>query len=71
VIGKPDEHWGEVPVVFVVADNGEKIEAERLFSALEGQLAHFKIPREAITIDELPRNVMGKILKYKLREDYL
>jgi fatty-acyl-CoA synthase len=71
VIGKPDEHWGEVPVVFIVADDGENIDIDWLVSALEGQLAHFKIPREVTLIDELPRNVMGKILKYKLREDYL
>ena len=71
VVGKPDEHWGEVPVVFVVADNGEMINADWLFSALEGQLAHFKIPREIFAIAELPRNVMGKILKYKLRDEYL
>jgi len=71
VVGKLDEHWGEVPVVFVMADDGERINADWLFSALEGQLAHFKIPREVFIIAELPRNVMGKILKYKLREEYL
>lgn len=68
VIGRPDEKWGEVPIAFVVAHDGKRINPKWLFSALEGQLAHFKIPKEVTIVDELPRNVMGKILKYRLRE---
>lgn len=71
VIGKPDDRWGEVPVAFVVTDGRETIDTEWLFARLDGQLAHFKIPKEVTIVDELPRNVMGKILKYKLREQYL
>lgn len=71
VIGKPDERWGEVPIAFLVTDGSENIDTAWLFSRLENQLAHFKIPKEVTIVDELPRNVMGKILKYKLREQYL
>lgn len=69
VVGKPDDRWGEVPAVFLVTD-ADYIDQNWLFSMLEGQLAHFKIPKEVIIVDELPRNVMGKILKYQLRDDF-
>jgi len=68
VVGKPDPRWGEVPVVFIVSDGVAKPDAGSLCAALEGQLAHFKIPREVILVEDLPRNVMGKVLKYRLRE---
>lgn len=68
VVGKPDARWGEVPVAFIVTDGTAGVTAERLSAALEGQLAHFKIPREVNLVEELPRNVMGKVLKYRLRE---
>jgi fatty-acyl-CoA synthase len=71
VVGKPDDHWGEVPVAFIVTDNDKKPDADWLSAALEGQLAHYKIPKQVILVDELPRNVMGKILKYRLREQFL
>ena len=70
VIGKPDSRWGEVPVAFIVAESPGRIDVDSLASKLEGQLAHFKMPKEVILVDELPRNVMGKILKYQLRETY-
>jgi fatty-acyl-CoA synthase len=68
VVGKPDERWGEIPVAFIVADRDRRIDSDWLFSAVDGQLAHFKIPKEVSLVEELPRNVMGKILKYRLRE---
>jgi len=70
VVGKPDQRWGEIPVAFIVADRDRQIDSDWLFSALEGQLAHFKIPKEVTLIEELPRNVMGKILKFRLRERF-
>ena len=33
-----------------------------------GRLARYKHPRDVVFMDALPRNVMGKILKYQLRE---
>jgi acyl-coenzyme A synthetase/AMP-(fatty) acid ligase len=36
----------------------------------DGRLARFKHPREIVFVDGLPRNAMGKVLKYQLREQF-
>jgi len=64
VIGVPDPEWGEKLVGFVVGgapvDELERYGRERL--------ASFKVPREWVFVDELPRNPTGKVLKRELRE---
>jgi fatty-acyl-CoA synthase len=68
VIGREDHKWGEVPVAFVVPgpDIGT-VDAQRLSAALSTSLARFKHPHLVITVDELPRNAMGKVQKHELR----
>jgi fatty-acyl-CoA synthase len=70
VLGRPDEHWGEVVIAVVVA-NGEERDAERILSFCEGRIARFETPRQVIFVDELPRNAMGKVVKEALRETVL
>ena len=71
VVGLPDEVFGEKVVAFLVAgsdrsgDDTLKNDVQRL---AKENLANYKVPREFILIDELPRNASGKILKTKLRE---
>lgn len=68
VIGRADEKWGEVPVAVVVLAENSKLKREGVFRLFEGELARFKHPRDVIFSDSLPRNVMGKVLKFELRE---
>lgn len=68
VVGRPDERWGEVPVACVVLKDGETMTREDVLTLYEGQLARFKHPHDVIFMDALPRNVMGKILKFELRD---
>jgi len=67
VIGRPDNHWGEV-VVAVVVPRGDKRDAEKILNFCEGRIAHFEMPREVIFVNELPRNAMGKVVKDALHE---
>jgi fatty-acyl-CoA synthase len=68
VIGREDARWGEVPVAFVVpAPRIGSVDADRLSAALSTSLARFKHPHLVITVDELPRNAMGKVQKHELR----
>jgi len=69
VLGAPDERWGERPVVFVVLRPGNKITADDLVAHCRGKIAGFKIPKEVILRDSLPRNPSGKILKRELRAE--
>lgn len=67
VIGKPDDQWGETPVAVVVVTPGSSLDIERLQSHCRQHLARFKIPKELILSDALPRNPSGKVLKRELR----
>ncbi|HSZ40885.1 MAG TPA: long-chain fatty acid--CoA ligase [Trebonia sp.] len=70
VIGVPDEKWGEsVLAVAVRAPDAELTEAE-LIAWVRDRLAHFKCPRRAEFVSELPRNATGKVLKRELRKTY-
>jgi malonyl-CoA/methylmalonyl-CoA synthetase len=64
VVARPDRVRGEMPVAYVVA-NG--VEAAELDALCKKSLASFKVPREFIFIEKLPRNAMGKVQKHLLR----
>lgn len=67
VVGMPDEKWGESPHAFVVlAAGGSSTEAE-LTAFARDEMAHFKVPREFIFVEELPKTATGKIQKFVLR----
>ncbi|MBM3660250.1 MAG: long-chain fatty acid--CoA ligase [Actinobacteria bacterium] len=67
VVGRPDERWGEVPVAFVVLQDGATVEPDALIAHCRDRLAKFKVPKAVTFVDELPRNPSGKILKRELR----
>ena len=68
VLGVPDEEWGERLRAFVVID-GERVEEDALKEYVRENLARFKVPREIVFLDELPRNPTGKVLKRVLAEE--
>lgn len=63
VVARPDPKWGEVPVAFVVLTPG----ASFARPDLDGKLARFKQPKDYFVVETLPRNAMGKVLRYELR----
>src|SRR6476661_6606263 len=68
VIGCPDPKWQEVPVAYVVTRKGMSVDAEALLRHVEAQLARFKIPRDVVFVDDLPRNALGKVQHFRLKE---
>ncbi|WP_213291043.1 class I adenylate-forming enzyme family protein [Bradyrhizobium sp. sGM-13] len=68
VVGRPDSRWDEVPVAYVIRQSGVRIEAEALTAHMQSQLARFKVPREIIFTEELPRTGLGKIQHFMLKE---
>jgi fatty-acyl-CoA synthase len=70
VIGVPDPRWQEVPVGFVVLRAGATVTADELRGFLLTQLARFKVPREIVFTAELPRNALGKVQHFRLRESW-
>jgi fatty-acyl-CoA synthase len=70
VIGVPHSTWGEVGVAYVVPAEGEEVEAEALASFLGSRLARYKVPKDFIVTDELPRTAYGKVVKGELVDDW-
>jgi fatty-acyl-CoA synthase len=70
VVGVPDERWGEVGLAIVVPRDREIFDPDELLEFCQGKLARYKIPKRIATVEELPRNAGGKVLKRNLREDF-
>jgi acyl-CoA synthetase (AMP-forming)/AMP-acid ligase II len=67
VVGRPDDTWGEVPVAFVAVRAGTTVTTDELTDHCRAQLARFKVPKDVVFVDALPRNPSGKVLKRELR----
>jgi fatty-acyl-CoA synthase len=66
VVGVADEEWGQrLKAVVVLADDASADEDE-LKGYVKENLAAFKVPREIVFVDALPRNATGKVLKRDL-----
>jgi long-chain acyl-CoA synthetase len=68
VIGKPDSYRGERVKAFVVLKEGTRVTVEELIAYCETSLAEFKVPREIVFRESLPKTAVGKVLHRVLRE---
>ncbi len=68
VIGVADDEFGQRLKAFVVLKPGRALTEEAVKEYVRGNLARYKIPREVVFLDELPRNPTGKVLKRVLRD---
>jgi len=67
VVGVDDEQFGQRLKAFVVAPGGSLTEDD-VKAHVKENLATYKVPREVVFLDELPRNATGKVLKKDLEE---
>jgi acyl-CoA synthetase (AMP-forming)/AMP-acid ligase II len=70
VIGIPDPEWGQEPRAVVVLKKGKQASEEEIMEFCREKLSSFKRPRSVVFVDSLPRNVLGKVIKKELRENY-
>jgi len=68
VVGRPDPVRGERVRAVIVPAEGVELSAEQVISHCRQYLAPFKVPRIVEFQESLPRSVLGKVLKRKLRE---
>ena len=66
VVGVPSERWGEEVVAFVVPARDGEIDQEELTAHARERLSAYKCPKRIFTIEQLPRNEMGKVLRDEL-----
>ncbi len=67
-IGVEDEQFGQRLRAFVVKEEGADVGEEELKDHVKANLARYKVPREVVFVEELPRNATGKVLKRELAE---
>jgi acyl-CoA synthetase (AMP-forming)/AMP-acid ligase II len=69
VVGIPDGRLGEVGRAYLVPRPGCTLDAEAVLAWCRPRLANYKLPRQVVFRDSLPRNPSGKTLKRLLREE--
>jgi fatty-acyl-CoA synthase len=67
-IGVEDKDWGHRLRAFVVKKQDASVDEDAIKVYVRDHLARYKVPREVVFLEELPRNPTGKILKRELRE---
>jgi len=68
-IGVDDERFGQRLKAFVVLRDGAKLSEDDIKAYVKENLANYKIPREVVFLEELPRNPTGKVLKRDLTDE--
>jgi len=68
VVGLPDERTGEEVVAAIVVDGDEDIDVEAIRASVRGILTPYKVPRRIFVVDELPKSLIGKVLRRQMRE---
>jgi long-chain acyl-CoA synthetase len=71
VIGLPDKEYGERVTAFIIPKQGQEVDPTQLKSYLKTKLSPFKVPKEFIVVDDLPKSSAGKILKRELKQQVL
>lgn len=68
VIGVEDKYLGEVPLAVIVAD--EKIEKKEIRKFCLKNLSDYQVPVDFVFVDEIPKNELGKVQNFKLRDSF-
>lgn len=71
VVGLPNERSGEEVVAAIVVSPGDDIDVEAVRSYARGILTAYKVPRRIFVVDELPKSLIGKVLRRQVRERLL
>jgi fatty-acyl-CoA synthase len=71
VIGIPDDRWGECGMAVIVCKPDVTLSPSEVIEFCKARLAKFKVPKDVVFIDVLPRNAAGKVLKRELRARFV
>jgi fatty-acyl-CoA synthase len=69
VIGVPDEKYGEEICAWIIPRPGASLDEDTVRDFCRARLAHFKVPRYVVFVDEFPMTITGKVQKFKMREE--
>jgi long-chain acyl-CoA synthetase len=71
VIGMPSEHSGEDVVAALVMEPGASLDEHAIEAFAREQLTAYKVPRRFVVVAELPKSIIGKVLRRKVRDALL
>ncbi|PZU40405.1 MAG: long-chain fatty acid--CoA ligase [Microbacterium sp.] len=71
VVGLPSEHSGEEVVAAIVVAPGTTLDEESVREYARGILTPYKVPRRFVIVDELPKSLIGKVLRRQVRDSLL
>jgi long-chain acyl-CoA synthetase len=69
VVGVPDKLRGQAAQAYIVLESGHMLDKKSIREYLQNNLAAYKIPRDFLQVESLPKNQTGKILKRVLRNE--
>ena len=71
VVGLPSDHSGEEVVAAIVVDAGTDVDVEAIREHARRILTPYKVPRRVFIVDELPKSLIGKVLRRQVKEKLL
>jgi long-chain acyl-CoA synthetase len=71
VVGLPSDHSGEEVVAAIVVDGGKDVDVEAIREFARSILTPYKVPRRIFVVDELPKSLIGKVLRRQVRDSLL
>ncbi|QKJ19309.1 long-chain-fatty-acid--CoA ligase [Microbacterium hominis] len=71
VVGLPSEHSGEEVVAAIVVAPGAEVDVEAIRDFARGILTPYKVPRRVFVVDDLPKSLIGKVLRRQVRDTLL
>ncbi len=71
VVGIPQASGGETVVAAVIPAEGHAVDEHALREHCYARVTRYKVPRKIVAVDDLPRSMLGKILRRKVREQLL
>ena len=70
VVGVPHPRWVEAVVAVIVVKSGQSLSKDTVHAHCAEHLAHFKVPKDIVFAEALPKNPSGKLLKRELRREH-
>jgi long-chain acyl-CoA synthetase len=71
VVGLPDEHSGEQVVAVVVLNDGATFDERAIRDFARDGLTAYKVPKRVVQADDLPRSLIGKVLRREVRNSLI
>jgi long-chain acyl-CoA synthetase len=68
-IGVGDEHWGEAVKVYIVLRDGQAATEQEIIEYCRARMARYKVPKFVEFRSDLPKSMVGKVLRRRLTED--